>query len=119
MKSLRVQLATWYLAFFSALFLLLCVLLYSALSGSMQRRLDETLASQASTAAKLLAEELEEMHGDGAGAANDVLSELQPAGQVIAILENTTLLAGGTAAQQEELASAARAVLASGRIETV
>lgn len=119
MKSLRVQLATWYLAFFSALFLLLCVLLYGALSGSMQRRLDETLASQASTAAKLLEEELEEMHGDGAGATNDVLSELQPAGQVIAILENTTLLAGGTAAQQEELASAARAALASGRIETV
>jgi len=119
MKSLRVQLAAWYLAFFSALFLVLCVLLYGALSGSMQRRLDETLTSDAGTAAKLLQEELEEMHGDAQGAATDILSELQPSGQVIAVLENTTLLAGGTAAQQEQLALAARAALASSRIETV
>jgi two-component system OmpR family sensor kinase len=118
-RSLRLQLTAWYLAFFSVLFLLLCVVLYGALARSMQSRLDETLTSQAGTAAKLLQEELEEMHGDASGAATDVLSELQPSGQVIAILENTDVVAGGTAAQQAGLRSAARDALAIPRPETV
>src|SRR5579871_2577585 len=109
LKSLRLQLTTWYLAFFSALFLLLSVLLYGALARSMERRLDAGLTVQAGTAAKLLAEELEEMHGDAGGAAADVLAEMQPAGQVIAMVENGEVLAGGTAAQQSALTEAARA----------
>src|SRR5690348_9465195 len=103
LKSLRLQLTAWYLAFFSVLFLLLSVLLYGALSRSMERRLDASLTTQASTAAKLLAEELEEMHGDATGAAADVLFEMQPAGQVIAMAEGAEVLAGGTAAQQPAL----------------
>src|SRR5579872_2936651 len=118
-RSLRLQLTAWYLAFFSVLFLLLCVVLYGALSRSMLRRLDETLISQAGTAAKLLQEELEEMHGDAERAAADVLSELQPSGQVVAILENTDVLAGGTAAQQADLRSAAGRALAAPASETV
>lgn len=118
-RSLRVQLTAWYLAFFSVLFLLLCFVLYGALSSSMQRRLDETLISQAGTAAKLLQEELEEMHGDAERAAADVLSELQPSGQVVAILESMDVLAGGTAAQQTDLRFAARAALATPGPETV
>ena len=112
LRTLRLRLTAWYLAFFSVLFLLLCVLLYGALSRSMQRRLDETLVEQSSTAAKLLQEELEEMHGDAELAAADVLSELQPSGRIIAILENAEVLAGGTAAQEPELTSAAKTALA-------
>ena len=47
LKSLRLQLTAWYLAFFSVLLLLLCVLLYGALARSMQRRLDASLTMQA------------------------------------------------------------------------
>ncbi len=119
LKSLRLQLTAWYLAFFSVLFLLLCVLLYGALARSMQRRLDETLISQAGTAAKLLQEELVEMQGDAGGAAADVLSELQPSGQIIAVLENTEVLAGGAAAQRAKLISAAETALAIPDSETV
>ena len=119
LRSLRLQLTVWYLAFFSVLFLLLCVLLYGALSRSMERRLDETLVSQAGTAAKLLQEELEEMHGDAERAAADVLSELQPSGQIIAILENADVVAGGAVAQQPALASVGKTALANPAPETV
>ena len=119
LKSLRLQLTAWYLAFFSALLLLLCVLLYGALSRSMERRLDASLTMQAGTAAKLLAEELEEMHGDAEGAAADVLAEMQPAGQVIAMLEGEDVLAGGAAAQRTKLAAAAQAARAEPGSETV
>src|SRR5579872_2355207 len=118
-RSLRLQLTVWYLAFFSVLYLLLSVGLYSVLSRSMLARLDEKLISQAGTAAKLLQEELEEMHGDAAGAAADVLSELQPSGQTVAFLEKTQVVAGGTPAQQPGLASAGQAALASNTPETV
>lgn len=119
LKSLRLQLAAWYLVFFSLLLLLLCVLLYGTLARSMQRRLDETLVSQAATAAKLLEEELVEMRGDAVGAAADVLGELQPSGQVIAILENAQVLAGGTPAELPQLAVAAETALAIPAPETV
>ena len=119
LKSLRLQLTAWYLAFFSVLLLLLCVLLYGALARSMQRRLDASLTMQAGTAAKLLAEELQEMRGDASGAAADVLAEMQPSGQVIAILEDEDVLAGGTAAQSHELAAAAQAARAEPGSETV
>jgi heavy metal sensor kinase len=118
-KSLRLQLTVWYLVFFSVLFLLLSIALYGVLSRSMQTRLDEALVSQAGTAAKLLQEELEEMHGDAEGAATDVLSELQPSGQTIAFLENTQVVAGSAASQQPALVSAARAALAIEAPETV
>jgi two-component system, OmpR family, sensor kinase len=112
LKSLRLQLTAWYLAFFSVLLLLLCVLLYGALARSMEQRLDASLTAQASTAAKLLAEELEEMHGDAVGAAADVLAEMQPAGEVIAMLEDAAVLAGGAATQRLELAAAAESARA-------
>lgn len=118
-RSLRLQLTVWYLAFFSVLYLLLSVGLYSVLSRSMLARLDEKLISQAGTAAKLLQEELEEMHGDAAGAAADVLSELQPSGQTVAFLEKTQVVAGGTPAQQPGLVSAGNDALASDASETV
>src|SRR5690348_12964050 len=103
--SLRSRLTLWYLAFFSVLFLLLCLMLYGGLSRSLQARLDETLISQASTAGRLMQEELEEMHGDAPRAAADVLSEVQPRGTVVAILEDTNVLAGASPAQTSALSA--------------
>ncbi|MBV9742223.1 MAG: hypothetical protein JO099_00545, partial [Acidobacteriia bacterium] len=62
-KTLRLQLTVWYLAFFTVLFFVFCVLLYGALSRLLERRLDESLSSEAGTATALMREELEEMHG--------------------------------------------------------
>lgn len=108
LRSLRSRLTLWYLAFFSALFLLLCVMLYGSLSRSLQARLDETLMAQASTAARLMQEELGEMNGDAPRAAADVLSEVQPRDSVVAILEDTRVLAGGPPAQSVALSAASR-----------
>jgi heavy metal sensor kinase len=106
-KSLRLQLTAWYLAFFSALFVLFCLLLYGTLARALERRLDEKLASEATTAAALMREELDEMGGDGPRAASDVLSEMQPGVNVIAILEQTDVLAASSSIPGTELESQA------------
>ena len=78
-KKLRFQLTAWYLAFFSVLFVLLGLVLYGVLSRSLERRLEEALLTQANTAAALMREELEEMHGDAQAAASGVLPKCNPA----------------------------------------
>ncbi len=103
LKSLRLQLTAWYLAFFSALFILFCLLLYGTLARALERRLDEKLASQATTAAALMREELDEMGGDGPRAASDVLSEMQPSATAIVILEQTDVLAASSPIAGNEL----------------
>jgi heavy metal sensor kinase len=110
-KSLRLQLTGWYLAFFSALFVLFCLLLYGTLARALERRLDEKLASEATTAAALMREELDEMGGDGPRAASDVLSEMQPGASVIAILEQTDVLAASSPIPGKELESRAAQLL--------
>ena len=51
-RTLRFRLTAWYLAFFSLLFVGFGIFLYHVLASSLERRLDETLISQASTASK-------------------------------------------------------------------
>lgn len=92
-KSLRLQLTVWYLGFFSALVVVFCLALYGTLARALERSLDEGITSEAQTAAALMLEELDEMHGDGPRAASDVLSEMQPRGSVIGILEGARILA--------------------------
>jgi two-component system, OmpR family, sensor kinase len=92
-KSLRLQLTVWYLVFFSVLVLTFCLVLYGTLARALERSLDEGITSEARTAAALMLEELDEMHGDGPRAAKDVLSEMQPRGSVISILEGAKILA--------------------------
>jgi two-component system, OmpR family, sensor kinase len=91
-RSLRFQLTVWYLGFFSALFLVFCLLLYAALARALELRVDQGLLSDARTAAALMREELDEMGGDGPRAAADVFSEMQPRGTVIAVLEQNRVL---------------------------
>ncbi len=111
-KSLRLQLTAWYLLFFSLLFLLFCGLLYSMLSRSLERRLEESLAGEAQTAAALFREELREMGGDGPGAAADVISEMEPRESVLAVLERTALLGSSSPQARTDLESAAAKILA-------
>jgi heavy metal sensor kinase len=110
-KKLHVQLAVWYLAFFSVLFVLLGLVLYGVLSRSLERRLDEALLTQANTAAALMAEELEEMHGDARAAASGVIAEMQPRGSIVAILEDKTVLASSAPVPRAGLEHAAEKVL--------
>ncbi len=90
-RSFRLQLTAWYVAFFSLLFALFGLYLYSVFSHALASRLDQTLASQAATAGALMADELVEEKGDAAKAATEVTSELR--GSTVAILLDGRVLA--------------------------
>ena len=92
-RSFRAQLTALYLAFFSLLFVLFSIFLYSELSRSLIARLDDTLASEADTAAVLFADELQEMKGDSAAAAREVIGELKVHGDFVTIGEGTHVMA--------------------------
>jgi two-component system, OmpR family, sensor kinase len=108
-RTLRLQLTVWYLASFAGLLLLFSLLLYGMLARSLERRLGEGLTSGAATAAALMAEELEEMHGDGPAAAADVLGDLPHQTGAIAILDASGILALTDPARKEEFARIPRA----------
>jgi heavy metal sensor kinase len=93
MRSFRVQLTAWYLAFFSLLFVLFSIFLYGELSRSLTARLEGTLASEADTAAVLFPDELHEMNGDAAAAAREVVAELKVHGDFVTIREGSRVLA--------------------------
>ncbi len=107
-KSLRLQLAIWYLAFFSFLFLAFCLVLYTSVSRSLEARLEESLADTANTGAKLMREELEEMHGKAQEAAEEVVSELQPRSTVFAVVEGSRLVGASDPAQRTLIEDTAR-----------
>ena len=92
-RSFRAQLTALYLAFFSLLFVLFSIFLYSELSRSLIARLDDTLASEADTAAVLFPDELQEMKGDSAAAAREVIGELKVHGDFVTIGEGTHVMA--------------------------
>jgi heavy metal sensor kinase len=91
-KSLRLQLTVWHLAFFASLFVLFCLLFYGALARSLERELDASLISKTATAAELVREELEESQGDAHEAAATVLSGIESR-SLAAVLENGRLVA--------------------------
>ncbi len=93
MRSFRARLTALYLAFFSLLFLLFSAFLYSELSRSLTARVDETLASEADTAAGLLQDEYQEMKGDRLLAAHEVVSDMKLHSDRVEIREGSTLLA--------------------------
>ena len=93
MRSFRAQLTALYLGFFSLLFVLFSIFLYSELSRSLTARLDDTLASEADTAAVLFPDELQEMKGDAVAAAREVIGELKVRGDFVTIREGGRMLA--------------------------
>ncbi len=109
-SSLRLRLTAWYLAFFSALFVLFGIFLYGTLSRALLARLDDTLASQAGTAASLFLDEIQEMHGDVPKAAVEAVSEMRLRGSAVAVFASGRMLAASAPVPRSEFESlAARA----------
>ena len=92
-NSLRARLTALYLAFFSLLFILFSIFLYGELSRSLIARLDQTLSSEADTAAGLMPDEFQEMKGDADLAAREVVGEMKLHGDIVTIREGTRILA--------------------------
>jgi two-component system OmpR family sensor kinase len=86
-KSFRLRLTLWYLAFFSLLFLVFSVFLYGVLAKALRNRLDESLAVEATTAAGLFQDELEEAHGAAHQAASVIVSGMRLRSSLVAIFE--------------------------------
>jgi heavy metal sensor kinase len=85
-KTLRGRLTLWYVAFFSLLLLLFSLFLQGVVARALERRLDESLAVVANTAAALLTDEFGEMKGDASAAASEVLGDLRLNGSTVAFL---------------------------------
>ncbi len=102
-KSFRLRLTLWYLAFFCLLLVLFSVFLYGLLAGALRDRLDERLNAEASTAANLFRAELEELNGDAPKAAVETLSEIRPRDVLVVFFSGGGLLASSAAAPQETL----------------
>ena len=119
-RSFRAQLTALYLAFFSLLFVLFSIFLYGELSRSLTARLQDTLASEADTAAVLFPDELQEMKGDAVAAAREVVGELKVHGDFVTIREgNRVLAASPQAAPLPSDPSATRTLQAGGRTYTI
>ena len=92
-QSLRLRLTLLYSGLFAILFVLFGVVLYGALSHSLYERLDETLVSEADTAAGLFLDEFEEVGHHGDAAAREVVNEMKLRGEFVAVLEGNRVLA--------------------------
>src|SRR5215469_1070599 len=92
-KTFRLRLTLWYLGCFALLFSLLTAGLCGVLSRAMVGRLDESLVSQAATAAALFQDEMEETHGDVAASAHEAVSNMRLSVSKVAILANARLVA--------------------------
>ena len=86
-KTFRLRLTLWYLGCFALLFSGLTAGLYGVLSRAMVGRLDESLVSQAATAAALLQDEMEESHGDVPASAHEAVANMRLRVSKVAILQ--------------------------------
>ena len=114
-KSFRLRLTAWYLAFFALLFAIFGVYLYGVLARSLDSRLDARVSSEAYTAVGLFLDELDEMKGDVGKAAAEVVSEMHVRDSAIAILQGGQVVAAGEGAPENGLRQIAE--LAAGRPE--
>jgi heavy metal sensor kinase len=105
-RSFRVRLTLWYLGFFSLLFLLFGIFLYGRLAAGLERRVDETAAGQARTAATLFADEYKEQNGDAELAAAEIVNN-DLRGEQIAIFADGHLLAASGPATPAQCAAIA------------
>ena len=109
-RSFRFRLTVWYVALFSLLFVLFSIFLHGLLSKDLRTRLDQSLTSEASTAAALFEDELVEEKGDVPMAATEAVAGLRLHGSRVAILSGSRLLASsGPVSQQESDAVVAQA----------
>ena len=95
-KSFRLRLTLWYLACFALLFSFLTAALYGVLSRALIGRLDETLVSQAATAASLFQDEMEETGGDLAHSAREAVTDMRLRSSKAAVVDGQALLAASS-----------------------
>src|SRR5690348_12298639 len=117
-KSFRLRLTILYLALFSLLFALFSVFLYGGIAKSMTARIEETLASEAETAAGIFLDEFAETKGDVQASANETVTAMKLHGDEIRVFEGDRELAGkGGLVTGEPRSSTARTVSAGGRTD--
>jgi heavy metal sensor kinase len=92
-KSFRLRLTLWYLGCFALLFSLLTAALYGVLARALTARLDETLVSQAATAASLFLDEMDETKGDVPASAHEAVTGLSLPRSKAAVVQDSAVLA--------------------------
>jgi two-component system, OmpR family, sensor kinase len=110
-RSLRVRLTFLYTSFFALLFVLSGFLLYGTLSRSLHSRLNETLASEADTAAGLFDEEFHEMAGRAGVAAQVVVMDMKVRDTVVAVMHGDRVLASSNGVAAADLTHGNRRVV--------
>ena len=115
-RTFRSRLTAWYLGLFALLFAGFGLFVYSFLARSLAARVDEMLASEVTTAANLLPDEIQESGGDALKGATEVVSELKFRSGTIAIFQGGKLLASnGPVTDARGSRSARRTVRANGQ----
>jgi hypothetical protein len=104
-KSLRLRTAFWNLVFFTVLLVFFAAALYAVMAYSLERQLDQSLVSQASTAADLFLRELRKFEGDPLDAATQTVSKLRLRGRLLAIFSERELLAATVPLEHQEVAA--------------
>jgi heavy metal sensor kinase len=115
-RSLRFRITAWYVVFFSLLFVAFGAFLHGYLSRALLNRLDETLDSQAKTAAVMFADEMEEERGDAFKAAQGVTVNLRMANRVAILAAGQVLSSTGPIFQRELDAIRARGPAGAGQM---
>ncbi len=113
-RSFRLRLTAWYLALFSLLFVAFSVFLYGVLSDGLRERVDETLGSEAGTAAGMYEDELSETHGDRQASAAEAVAGARFTGTVVAVVAEGRVLAASTRSPEGDLAAVAARAAAAG-----
>src|SRR5215472_3676489 len=120
-RSFRFRLTVLYLGLFSVLFGMFSLFLYGGLSKSLASRVEETLATEADTAAGIFLDEFDETKGDVQASAREAVAAMKVRGDEIAVYEGGRLLAskGSKAGDPASYRSASREVTAGGRVYRV
>jgi len=113
-RSFRLRLTAWYLLLFSLLFVAFSVFLYGALSNGLRERVDETLRSEAGTAAGMYEDELTETNGDRPASAAEAVAGSRFTGTVVAVVAEGRVLAASARAPLGDLAAVAARAAAAG-----
>jgi heavy metal sensor kinase len=92
-RTFRLRLTLWYLACFVLLFGSLTAGLYGVLYRALIGRLDESLVSQAGTAASIFEDEMKETAGDVKASAHEAVSDLRLQLSKVAMLDSGTVVA--------------------------
>jgi heavy metal sensor kinase len=93
LKSFRVQLTIWYVAFIAFLLVAFTIFLYTLISRNLYAQLDATLSRQVATTAGLFSAELAEPPGEAVSSASEAVSQMRWNNSALAILNGLQLLA--------------------------